>query len=151
MQYLDHPSRPWRAESHREGVIARYFRALSDRDADGAAALLTEDHVTSRPQSGEVIQGSRACVRAHLDDPGGSPRFDLLRIRGCDGLWTAELTADYGSRRVAMVSLLDFRGSRIDRQTEYFGEAFAQPDWRQAISRLEGPLPPPRQVVGGAR
>jgi len=150
MQYLDHPGRPWRAESHREGVVVRFFQALTDGDADAAADLLTDDHVTTWPQSGEVLKGSGASVRAHLDDPEGSTRFDLLRIRGCDGLWTAELVADYPGRRAAIVSLLDFRGSRIHRQAVYVAEPFEQPAWRKGMSLVDAPLAVPT-LIRGAR
>jgi hypothetical protein len=122
------------SDTFRRRTIARFFEAVSRRDFGTADGLLTADHVTEWPQSGERLVSPGGCLAAYASYPGGSPLFEVRRILGCGAHWSAELTADYGGRRVEVVSLIEFAGSRIGRKTDYFAEAFERPEWRRGIS-----------------
>lgn len=122
------------SDTFRRRVITRFYEALNSHAFSVAEGLLTSDHVTEWPQSGERIEGSSGCLTAYAAYPGTPPLFELRRVLGCGTHWSAELTADYGGRRVEVVSLLEFAGSRIRRMTDYFAEPFDRPAWRRGIS-----------------
>jgi SnoaL-like protein len=118
-------------------TIVRFFAAIQDGDYPTLVEILTPDAVTRWPQSSERITGAMACVRVYENYPGGPPRYRVERISGSDDVWVAELVADYGQERWHTVSIVEFAGPRIARMTDYFGPAFAPPDWRREMVDLE--------------
>jgi hypothetical protein len=126
-----------RAQVERQrDVVLRYYEALGRLDVGTISQLVTEDHVTEWPQSGERIVGALGCVQVYADYPGGSPSFVVRRVRGAGRFWAAELNALYGEHAVSIVSLFEFRGDRIERQTDYFAEPFERPGWREPLTEL---------------
>ena len=127
------PSGP---DHHRDAIV-EFFRAIQDCDSQALLEILTPDAITRWPQSSERITGAMACVRVYENYPGGPPRYRVERISGSGDLWVAELVADYGTERWHTVSIIEFDGSRIARMTDYFGPAFAPPDWRHDLVDIE--------------
>ncbi|MFL5708323.1 MAG: nuclear transport factor 2 family protein [Chloroflexota bacterium] len=118
-------------------TIERFFSAIRGGDGPVLLEILTDGAVTRWPQSSERITGAMSCVRVYERYPGGPPAFRIERISGSGDLWIAEIVADYGTDRWYTVSIIEFEGSRIARMTDYFGPAFAAPEWRREIVDLE--------------
>ena len=128
---------PARLAMERRTAVERYFEAIQRGDRDELTALLTADAVTRWPQSGERITGAMSCIRVHESYPGGPPKVRVNRITGSGEVWTAELLSEYGDDRWYGISVLEFRGTRIARMTDYFGQAFPAPEWRKDMVEIE--------------
>ena len=137
MLYLAPFMFPARLALERRVAVGRYFTAIQRGDRDELMALLTPDAVTRWPQSGERITGATSCVRVHESYPGGPPKYRVNRITGAGEVWTAELVSDYNGETWYGLSVLEFRGTRIARMTDYFGQAFPAPEWRRDLVELE--------------
>ena len=132
-----------KSDSRKGETIARFFEAIQSSDYAVLSEVLTPDAVTRWPQSGERITGAMACVRVYENYPGGPPAYRVQRILGTGDTWVAELVADYGFERWHAVSVLEFEGDRIARMTDYFGPAFAAPEWRRELVEREDPAARP--------
>jgi hypothetical protein len=51
-------------------------------------------------------------------------RFVVRRILGAGDLWISELVLTYGDRPFHVVSIMEFEGDKVVRETQYFGEPF---------------------------
>jgi ketosteroid isomerase-like protein len=100
---------------------------------------LTEDAMRQWPQSGEVIRGWEriAEVESHF----GGLRLGVGRRHACGDTVVVEWSTDYGDGRVYRnVSIAELREGKAVRVTDYWGEPFAPPAWRQTLAeRLEMP------------
>jgi hypothetical protein len=54
----------------------------------------------------------------------------VRRIVGQGSLWVTEYVISYESESVYTVSIMEFRDGKVARETQYFAEPFAAPDWR---------------------
>jgi hypothetical protein len=82
------------------------------------------------PQSGERIQG-RENMRAMQEAYPNPPRARLRRVVGASDVWVTEATSDYGSGGVwHMADIIEFRDGKIAKETRYYAEPFAPPEWR---------------------
>ena len=128
---------PPKLASQRRAVITRFFSAIQRGDNDELIKLLAADAVTRWPQSGERITGAMSCVRVYENYPGGPPQYRVNRVIGDGDVWVAELVSEYDGERWYALSVVEFQGLRIARMTDYFGQAFAAPEWRREMVELE--------------
>jgi ketosteroid isomerase-like protein len=103
--------------------------------ASGVYELSAEDVVQEWPQSGERIRG-RDNTKAINDNypamTGSTPKLSLRRISGEGAHWVVEGTIDYGDGTpVSYVAVTELRDGRIAAITEYFGNPFEAPTWRE--------------------
>src|ERR687897_3076313 len=70
---------------------------------------------------------------------------EFLEMRGRDDLWVAEISISYdGGPRNFGVSILEFRGRKIARESIYVSEGWEPPEWRaQWRGGARRPPPPP--------
>ncbi len=126
-------------DEHDAGKLAqRYWDALGAGDWDAAGSLVHDDYVQEWPQSGERIVGRDNAIAINRDFPGGLPQMKIRRTVGDGelGVLEVELTYADGSHYLG-VSVLEFRGGRIARETDYFAQAFPAPEWRaQWVERM---------------
>jgi SnoaL-like domain len=103
---------------------------LSSSDPAGAHDIYAGDAVLEFPQSGERFVGVENFREWRSDYP-ASTTFEFREIRGEGDLWVVELSVRYdeGSENFG-VSILEFRGERIARETIYVAEGFEAPEWR---------------------
>jgi SnoaL-like domain len=103
---------------------------LSSRDPAAAHDIYAGDAVLEFPQSGERFVGVENFREWRSDYP-ASTTFEFREIRGEGDLWVVELSVRYdeGSENFG-VSILEFRGERIARETIYVAEGFEAPEWR---------------------
>jgi hypothetical protein len=88
------------------------------------------DHVLEIPQSGERIRGRdnmRAFQQAYPNPPTAQPR----RVVGAGEVWVVEGRADYGGRISHVANIVEFRDSKIWRETRCYAEPFQTPAWRR--------------------
>ncbi|MET9631484.1 nuclear transport factor 2 family protein [Lentzea sp. NPDC006480] len=116
------------ADAMREGVELMF----GDLDAQSEYELRSPDYVMEMPQSGERISG-RDDMRAMQEAFPKPPAIELRRVSGAGKLWVVEGVNDYGDGddawHVVVVWELDDDG-RIVRDTRYYSQKFAPPQWR---------------------
>lgn len=111
-------------------TLDRTIEAMFRGDFDTATEALAEDAVVDWPQSGERITGREACLNVYRNYPGGPPSYALRRITGGPDLFIVEARGDYSGTVVYLASIIEFRDGKIQRQTDYFADAFEAPTWR---------------------
>jgi ketosteroid isomerase-like protein len=125
-------------EEENRATAAAFLAAAAAGDWDSAAGHLHPDFVQEWPQSGERIVGADNALAIDRNFPGGLPTMSTRRILAAGDLVTVELALTYadGSRFFG-VSILELRDGRIARDTDYFAEPFAAPQWRaQWVERM---------------
>ncbi|MEO7664813.1 MAG: nuclear transport factor 2 family protein [Candidatus Limnocylindrales bacterium] len=99
------------------------------------AAISADDMVMEYPQSGERFVGRDriASMNDSYDtSTGTAPKATLRRILKPGQAWVIESTIDYGDGTpVSAVSIIEFEGGKVVRQTDYFANPFPAPEWRQ--------------------
>lgn len=111
-------------------TVERLFDDMDKGRYEAILEAVTDDFVQEWPQSGERVRGKEACLSIFRSYPGGTPKMALRRITGGGDTYVAELDMDYGGKPVHGVSILEFRGDRIARETDYFADPFEPPAWR---------------------
>jgi SnoaL-like domain len=99
-------------------------------DPDKAHAIYHDDATLEFPQSGERFVGVESFREWRSNYP-ASTSFELREIRGRDDLWVVELSVRYdqGAENFG-VSIHEFQGDRIARETIYVTEGWEPPEWR---------------------
>ncbi len=98
--------------------------AASDANDFAAEHQIYEDHaVLEYPQSGERIRGRQRIEASRMAQP-SKKRFTVRRMLGGGGLWISELVLTYDEQPVYVVSIMEFEGGKVVRETQYFGEPF---------------------------
>ena len=117
---------------------------LTKLDPDAEYELRHEDFIAEMPQSGERIRGRdnmRALQRAF--PPDHAPTFRVRRITGGGDVWTVEAVGDYGGETHLVVVIVEFRDGRILRETRYYPQPFAAPEWRAHwVEPMDDAAPP---------
>src|SRR5262245_17098907 len=100
---------------------------------------LAEDAARQWPQSGEIICG-RARI-AEVESHFKGLRLGVGRRLAFGEILVVEWSADYGDGRVYRnVTIAELQDGKAVRVTDYWGEPFTPPSWRQALAeRLEMP------------
>jgi hypothetical protein len=119
-------------------VAAAVWRAMEARDWDAAREYLHEDYVQEWPQSGERIVGRDNAIAINQNFPGGLPTMGFRRTLAGGDLAVLEIDLTYadGSRYLG-VSVIEFRGGKVVKETDYFAQPFQAPQWRaQWVERM---------------
>jgi hypothetical protein len=99
-------------------------------DPELSHAMYHEDALLEFPQSGERFEGVEN-MRAWRDSYPASTSVEFREIRGRDDLWVVELSIRYDEGPANFgVSILEFRGEKIARESIYVTEAWDAPEWR---------------------
>ena len=102
----------------------------SRSDPEKAHEIYTDDAVLEFPQSGERFEGVENFREWRSQYPADTT-FEFREIRGRDDLWIVELSVSYdGGAENFGVSIHEFRGDRIARETIYVAEGWEPPEWR---------------------
>ena len=118
-------------------ALHRHWAASDANDFAAEHQLYAEDAVLEYPQSGERIRG-RGNIQASRTAQPNAKRFTVRRILGGDALWISELVLTYDGQPVYVVSLMEFEGAKVVRETQYFGDPFEPgPSRAQWVERME--------------
>lgn len=100
---------------------------------------LAENAVRQWPQSGEAIVGRTRIgeVESHFE----GLRLGVGTRRSCGDTLVVEWSTDYGDGRVYRnVSIAELRDGEAISVTDYWGEPFTPPAWRESLAgRLDMP------------
>jgi len=127
------------------GVRDQEIRAALDQhwvasDANDFATehrIYHEDAVLDYPQSGETTRGRRNIQGQRASQP-SKKRFTVQRIIGSGDLWVTEFILTYDGKPSYTVSIMEFRGNKVARETQYFAAPFPAPAWRaQWVERMD--------------
>ena len=102
----------------------------SGTDEDIAHEIYHDDAVLEFPQSGERFEGVDNFREWRRQYP-AKLAFRIRRIRGRGDLWVAENSIRYDDGPWNLtVSILEFRGEKVARESIYITQAWEPPDWR---------------------
>jgi hypothetical protein len=117
------------------GMDAATVRAMLEQhfassDPDVAHAMYHADAVVEFPQSGERFDGVENLREWRSNYP-ASTKVEFREIRGGGDVWVAELSISYDDGPWSFgVSILEFRGDKIARESIYVAEGWEAPEWR---------------------
>jgi ketosteroid isomerase-like protein len=111
-------------------AIDRHWAASASGDQAAEHDIYHNDAVCLYPQSGEVIHGRENLQALRSHHPGKPSGFEVRRIVGEGMLWVTEYAIHYEGRSAFTVSIMEFRGAKVARETQYFADPFEAPAWR---------------------
>jgi hypothetical protein len=117
-------------------ALDQHWAASDANDFETEHLIYHEDAVLDYPQSGERTRGRRniQCQRASQPN---QKRFTVRRIIGSSDLWVTELIVTYDGNPSYTVSIMEFRGDKVARETQYFADPFVAPAFRaQWVERM---------------
>ena len=105
-------------------ALQRHWEASDANDFDTEHEIYRDDALLEYPQSGERIRG-RQHIQASREAQPNMKRFTVRRLLGGGDLWISELVLTYDAEPFYVVSVMEFQGDKVIRETQYFGEPFA--------------------------
>lgn len=118
-------------------ALDRHWAASDANDGDGEHAIYRDDAVLDYPQSGERLVGRRNIQAARAAQP-NRKRFTVRRIVGAGELWVTEYILTYDGRPSFTVSIMEFEGGQVARETQYFADPFEPEASRsQYVERMD--------------
>jgi hypothetical protein len=111
-------------------VRAMLEQHFTSGDPDVSHAMYHDDAVLEFPQSGERFVGVESFRQWRSEYP-ASTKMEFREVRGRDDLWIAEVSISYDEGAWSYgVSILEFRGEKIMRESIYVTEGWDPPEWR---------------------
>jgi hypothetical protein len=138
-----HPARPTTptmvdmGDLEVRAALERHWAASDANDFETEHQIYRADAVLTYPQSGERIHG-REDIRASREAQPNNKRFTVRRVLGGGQLWISELVLTYDGQPSYVVSIMEFEGDEVVRETQYFGDPFEPgPSRAQFVELLE--------------
>ena len=117
-------------------ALDQHWAASDANDFETEHRIYHEDAVLEYPQSGERIRGRRNIQITRSIQP-NKKRFTVQRIIGGGDLWITEFILSYDDKPSYTVSIMEFRGGKVARETQYFADPFPAPASRaQWVERI---------------
>src|SRR6202161_831041 len=110
-------------------ALDRHWAASDADDFETEHLIYHEDAVVEYPQSGERTRGRRNIQGQRASQP-NKKRFTIRRIIGSGDFWVTEYILTYDGKPSHTVSIMEFRGDKVARETQYFADPFLAPAWR---------------------
>jgi ketosteroid isomerase-like protein len=104
-------------------ALDRHWAASDANDFETEHSIYHDDAVLEYPQSGERIR-SRANIQISRTRQPNNKRFTVRRIIGNGDLWVTEFVLSYDGKPSYTVSIMEFRGDKVARETQYFADPF---------------------------
>jgi hypothetical protein len=118
-------------------ALDQHWAASDANDFETEHLIYDEDAVLEYPQSGERTRGRYNIQHQRASQP-SKKRFAIRRIIGSGDLWVTEFILTYDDKPSYTVSIMEFRGDKVARETQYFADPFVAPASRaQWIERME--------------
>jgi hypothetical protein len=118
-------------------ALDQHWAASDANDFETEHLIYHEDAVLEYPQSGERTRGRFNIQNQRASQP-NKKRFSIRRIIGGGDLWVTELILTYDGKPSHTVSIMEFRGDKVARETQYFADPFVAPASRaQWVERMD--------------
>src|SRR5271169_6439678 len=118
-------------------ALDRHWAASDANDFETEHRIYLEDAVLEYPQSGERTRG-RSNIQGQRASQPNNKRFTVRRIIGGGDLWITELILAYDGKPSYTVSIMEFKGDKVARETQYFADPFVAPTFRaQWVERMD--------------
>jgi hypothetical protein len=117
--------------------LDRHWAASDANDFETEHDIYLDEAVLEYPQSGERIRGRRNIQITRAKQP-SNKRFAVRRIIGGGDLWITEYILTYDGKPSCVVSIMEFSGDKVARETQYFADPFeAAASRAQWVERME--------------
>ena len=116
-------------------ALERHWAASDASDFAAEHEIYREDAVLHYPQSGETIRGRAKIQESRRVQP-NVKRFAVQRILGEGDLWVSEFVLSYDGAPSYCVSIMEFSGGKVARETQYFGDPFTPAPSRAHLVEL---------------
>jgi hypothetical protein len=117
-------------------ALDQHWAASDANDSVTEHLIYREDAVLEYPQSGELTRGRNNIQGQRAGQP-NKKRFTIRRIIGSGDLWVTEFILTYDSKPSYTVSIMEFTGDKVARETQYFADPFPAPAFRaQWVERM---------------
>ena len=124
-------------EEQIRAALDQHWAASDANDFVTEHLIYHEDAVLDYPQSGERTRG-RSNIQGQRASQPNKKRFSIRRIVGSGELWVTEFILTYDNKPSYTVSIMEFRGDKVARETQYFADPFPAPAFRaQWVERMD--------------
>ena len=118
-------------------ALDQHWAASDANDFETEHRIYHEDAVLEYPQSGERTRG-RSNIQNQRASQLSNKRFSIRRIIGNGDVWVTEFILTYDGKPSYTVSIMEFRGDKVARETQYFADPFVAPGFRaQWVERMD--------------
>jgi ketosteroid isomerase-like protein len=118
-------------------ALDQHWAASDASDFETEHLIYHEDAVLDYPQSGERTRGRRN-IQAQRSSQPNKKRFTVRRIVGSGDFWVTEYVLTYDGKPSYTVSIMEFRGDKVARETQYFADPFEAPASRaNLVERMD--------------
>ena len=104
-------------------ALDQHWAASDANDFETEHHIYHDDAALEYPQSGERIRG-RLNIQITRSIQPNRKRFTVQRIIGGGDLWITEFILSYDGKPSYTVSIMEFRGDKVERETQYFADPF---------------------------
>jgi len=130
------PEQPTQEQQIR-AALDQHWAASDANDFETEHRIYLEDAVLEYPQSGELTRG-RSNIQGQRASQPNKKRFSIRRIIGSGELWVTEFILTYDAKPSYTVSIMEFKGNKVARETQYFADPFVAPAFRaQWVERMD--------------
>ncbi|HUJ20504.1 MAG TPA: nuclear transport factor 2 family protein [Bryobacteraceae bacterium] len=124
-------------EAQIRAALEQHWAASDANDFELEHRIYHEDAVLEYPQSGERTRG-RSNIQGQRASQPNKKRFSIRRMIGSGALWVTEFILTYDGKPSYTVSIMEFRGDKVARETQYFADPFQAPAFRaQWVERMD--------------
>jgi hypothetical protein len=118
-------------------ALDQHWAASDANDFETEHLIYREDAVLDYPQSGERTRG-RSNIQKQRSNQPNKKRFTVRRIIGSGDLWVTEFVLMYDDKPSYTVSIMEFTGDKVARETQYFADPFVAPASRaHLVERID--------------
>jgi ketosteroid isomerase-like protein len=124
-------------EKQIRAALDQHWAASDANDFETEHRIYLEDAVLEYPQSGELTRGRKNIQGQRASQP-SNKRFSIRRVIGSGELWVTEFILTYDGKPSYTVSIMEFTGDKVARETQYFADPFVAPAFRaQWVERMD--------------
>ncbi len=125
-------------------ALDQHWAASDANDFETEHRIYREDAVLDYPQSGERTRGRSNIQNQRASQP-NKKRFTVRRIIGSGDLWVTEFILSYDGKPSYTVSIMEFKGDKVTRETQYFADPFVAPAFARPMGGTD------RRIISGPR
>src|SRR5579884_2850502 len=118
-------------------ALDQHWAASDANDFETEHRIYHEDAVLEYSQTSERTRGRSNIQNQRASQP-SKKRFSIRRIIGTGALWVTEFILTYDGKPSYTVSIMEFSGDKVARETQYFADPFVAPAFRaQWVERVD--------------